>query len=488
MESLTDKMKIETHPKVIRWLAYTLAEIYNAKYSYLKENIIRLLEDKRKIVSSQDVVEWLIASIESINRSNGLILHPIELESKQDFDIGVIKSWSYRNFDDKSIHSLIRALNHQDEKIRKWAALSLGNKKNITEQVKFHLLGALEDDDYLVREWAVYAVRKNLFENDFILLKDRLDREENVRVKEWIVKSIPYTMHNDSYNTLACELTNNFFMTDELYAEAIINSLCNYYDIHDAENTMYDIIRNERRDIVILAAIKNIVNIPNAKFDRNKVGILVNSFKKTSYVPIKQQILFYLYNLFSNNEKQKIKNLIGFYGNSNKSDLINLFITNHALLNKNLSTGIKARDYDLLMQAFEEVHSNSKSTFFYIEKLEVKMRDQYRISQAGIVGPGAGKCAKINQNYNDKVNEDDFDVISKELIALKEHIHRGVKFEDDEKYILLGEVAQIGVAIKEKDSSKFLEKLQNIGHKIYDICKEIGCSVTAEYITRTLGL
>ena len=465
---LINRIETESHPKVVRWIAYTLAKLYSIKHISLGDDIVKSLKRKALYMLHDKVAsEWLVASIEAIERIYYSVPYPMELDSIDDISLGVVKSWSYSYLKNKYIDLLVKALNHSDDFTRKWAALSLGNSKEIDETIKNRLLNVLDDPSSLVREWAVYAVRNSLNEKDFKLIKNKLDMEDDVRVREWLVKSIPYTLHDNVYDRLIEEIGHGSYQTDDLYAEAVLNALFNYTDIHGSEQKMLDIISNEKRDIVILAAMKNVYK-SNKRINDFIIEIYIDALEKTKYDSVKQQILYYLYNSVSEKKKKLFDDLRGLENNLLNYKFINGIISNNKLLNQYVS---------------DETRSNKTNLFF----MEVSMRDQFNVENATVVGPNA-KVTEALFNNNVKTFDDGLDFIElcEDLQFFRTEYLKTKKDLSPDDTICLAEIAQAEKACQDADKNKVLQCLKSVGKWAIDFSTLIGADVLSGLLLKIL--
>ncbi len=301
---LINRLDEETHPKVIRWIAYTLANI-NAGHA-----AEAAISAKMKQVSDNDVMEWLIASKEklAISTDEKKMVIPIELHSKEDLLTGVIKSWAHINVNQQSIDILLKALNHPDAKIRRWAVLSIGNRKSISPNVKEAIKRCFDDDDYLVREWSMYAFRKCASEQDFEVYASELEREKHVRVREWVVKSLPHTQSRDVPLLLLHELENEKYTTDTLYTEAIITALSQYADRRDVRDKLISIIHRSNDDVILLATAADLNR--QSRRDERIVVALHEAYKKAQSESVRMQIGAQIIDSLDSTEKERISGIL----------------------------------------------------------------------------------------------------------------------------------------------------------------------------------
>ncbi len=296
----------EEHPKVIRWFAYTFAIIEAGVAA------IDALLQKTKQIFDEDVREWLIAATKCLEVSNYNLsnIYPVELGSKNDFDIGVIKSWGYKDYSPELMKYLMSALSHSKSHVRKWAALSIGNKSDITSEIKTALKESFHDDDYLVREWAMYAVKEFADESDLVNYTYVLEKETNVRAREWAVKGLPYTTHRDVPHLLVNEVEHSYFQTDPLYAESVITAMANYSEYGFVVDKMMSAVNGGQDDLVILAAINNLLKSSAFISDVKMSEILSSGYKTVKNSHVKNKIAMYLVDQLDISEKQNIYNIL----------------------------------------------------------------------------------------------------------------------------------------------------------------------------------
>ena len=83
-------------------------------------------------------------------------------------------------------------------------------------------------------------------------------------------------------------------------------------------------------------------------------------------------------------------------------------------------------------------------------------------------------------------NEFNYDAIIDEISLIKNYLKS--QDENDENYILMGELSRLNQATIKKDDNKIIDILQKCGQQIIDISKRIGCSILATYITHKFGI
>lgn len=503
--TLLNLFNSENHPKVIRWFAYTFAILECGIEA------ITALEIKIKQVFDDDVREWLIASTRSLELSYFKLnsTYPVELDSKDDFDIGVIKSWGYKENNPELIKHLMSALLHSKSHVRKWAALSIGNKSKISPKIKTALKESFQDDDYLVREWAMYAVKEFAEETDLVSYVYVLDKETNVRAREWAVKSLPYTEHRDVPHLLANEVEHRYFQTDRLYAESVITAMANYSEFGFITDKIVSTVNNGQDDLVILAAIKNLIKSTAAIGNIKMTEILSSGYKIVNNRHIKNQIAMYLVDQLDIYEKQNIYNLLNnevtsnilltFSSTDNAQQIISdifyesimsesqdtpcpdILDGNNRII-ENIGTDVLAEVVGNIVTG-KKIHAGTK---IFLGRYII-MGDQYNVKQAGAVGPHAhAENVTLNQVVFESSQQQDADTLKLQLELVRMEMAKSAKTSDD--FIAMGDVAKAEKAIELKDDKSTYEHLKSAGKWALDAATQIGASLAAEVIKKSMGM
>ena len=304
ISTLIERLKIETHPKVIRWIAYTLAILKADFYA------LNAINKKCRVVNDPLVNEWLIASAEkiSINQQIPNKPAPEELNSNIDFHIGVVKSWAYESLPKEFNKKLIEALNSPNPATRRWAVLSLGAKKINSPYLKDAIKSTFDDDDFLVREWAMYALKDVADENDILAYSRRLEIESHVRAREWAVKSLPHTQSRLVPDILLPEVNNEFFINDSLYAEAVITTLGFYADRKEIRDKLLSVLTSSNDDLILLACVAPLLKVTKNIEERSE--FLSFTYKRASNMSTRRQIGFEMVNLLNQQERNLLRHLI----------------------------------------------------------------------------------------------------------------------------------------------------------------------------------
>lgn len=117
------------------------------------------------------------------------------------------------------------------------------------------------------------------------------------------------------------------------------------------------------------------------------------------------------------------------------------------------------------------------------------MDDQYIANQVGVMGKKAGKNAIIiQQSSEQKINSTDFSTLTQEIAKIRQYLGNNSDMDVDFKDVITGNLAEINLAVKDKNSSKIFDCLKRGGKELYNIARNLGCSVLARYIANLLGL
>jgi hypothetical protein len=118
---------------------------------------------------------------------------------------------------------------------------------------------------------------------------------------------------------------------------------------------------------------------------------------------------------------------------------------------------------------------------------EVIMGDKYEAGQAGAMGLGAhAHDMNFNQVWNQFGNSIDLPLLATELSKLRAELKE--KATDADHDIAVGSLALAEQAAKKGDGSKTLEYLARAGKWALDAATQIGTSIAAEAIKKSLGM
>jgi uncharacterized protein YjbI with pentapeptide repeats len=124
---------------------------------------------------------------------------------------------------------------------------------------------------------------------------------------------------------------------------------------------------------------------------------------------------------------------------------------------------------------------------FYLQGGDARMGDEYKVGQAGAVGPQShAHDMTFNQIGGNIEKAMDLSELAGELATLREAMSREAAVSGH--YIALGEVAKAEEAAKVKDSSKVAESLKAAGKWSLDVATKIGATLAAEALKESMGL
>ena len=144
------------------------------------------------------------------------------------------------------------------------------------------------------------------------------------------------------------------------------------------------------------------------------------------------------------------------------------------------------RYVDLLLNAanpFGEYERTTRNIFIK----ELNMGDQYKVGQAGAVGPNAhAHDMTFQQVWNEAAGKIDLDALAGDLARLRSALKAEAKSPEEDAAV--GSIALAEVAAKEKDGPKALAHLKAAGHWALEIAEKIGVAVAAGAIKAGMGL
>jgi hypothetical protein len=118
---------------------------------------------------------------------------------------------------------------------------------------------------------------------------------------------------------------------------------------------------------------------------------------------------------------------------------------------------------------------------------EFVMHDQYKVGQAGAVGPGAhAHDITFNQVWNESSGNIDIAQLARELTELRNSLSK--EASKPEQYMALGEVAAAEKAAIEGNGAKALEHLKQAGSWVWDVATKIGVGVATAAAKTALGI
>jgi hypothetical protein len=139
-----------------------------------------------------------------------------------------------------------------------------------------------------------------------------------------------------------------------------------------------------------------------------------------------------------------------------------------------------SRYVDLLLRASNPVGEYSKGTRnLFIQELTVG--DQYKVGQAGAVGPNShAHDITFQQVWNEAAEKLDLETLASELAQLRPALKQASTSAEED--MAVGEVAMAEVAAKQKDGPKALAHLKNAGKWALGVAEKIGVGVATAAI------
>lgn len=173
---------LESDPKIAKWIALSLGRLGNPSSVPAIEATLQKTDDP-------DARDWLIVCLRMLSLDHGASsLRNLNLgSSTQALREAVVSSWENPRVGSDHIKSLLKAAEHQDAEVRRWAILALGTTP-ISVRAEWIIHG-LVDEDFLVREWTACSLSK-ICDPD---ASDQLvvaSTDLNPRVREWAIKAL----------------------------------------------------------------------------------------------------------------------------------------------------------------------------------------------------------------------------------------------------------------------------------------------------------
>lgn len=115
------------------------------------------------------------------------------------------------------------------------------------------------------------------------------------------------------------------------------------------------------------------------------------------------------------------------------------------------------------------------------------MGDQYKVGQAGAVGPQShAHDMTFQQIWNEAAPSLDLDALAQELTQLRPALKAAATTAEED--VAVGEIALAEVAAKQKDGPKALAHLKNAGLWALGVAEKIGVGVATTAIKTAMGL
>lgn len=144
------------------------------------------------------------------------------------------------------------------------------------------------------------------------------------------------------------------------------------------------------------------------------------------------------------------------------------------------------RYVDLLLRAANPLGEYARGTRNLFVK-ELNMGDQYKVGQAGAVGPQShAHDMTFQQIWNEAAPSLDLDALAQELTQLRPALKAAARTAEED--VAVGEIALAEVAAKQKDGPKALAHLKNAGQWALGVAEKIGVGVATAAIKTAMGL
>lgn len=145
-----------------------------------------------------------------------------------------------------------------------------------------------------------------------------------------------------------------------------------------------------------------------------------------------------------------------------------------------------SRYVDLLLKTASPPGEYARSTRnLFIQ--ELTMGDQYKVGQAGAVGPNSNAHdMTFQQVWNEAAPGVDLGALAEELARLRPALKSAANTAEED--VAVGEVALAEVAAKQKDGPKALVHLRNAGRWALEVAEKVGVGVATAAIKTALGV
>lgn len=151
--------------------------------------------------------------------------------------------------------------------------------------------------------------------------------------------------------------------------------------------------------------------------------------------------------------------------------------------NRNPEESIKTREKEvILLQYIGQIEN-------YINSGDIKMGDKYISENTVNQGKNAGKNS-INFQYNKENSSEhkDYQMIIDEINKLRDYIKKSKEYDDDAVDIIAGDLVKAKKALENEDEDTAVKQFKKLGKEVYQIAKNIGCSLLVKYFSGELGI
>jgi len=114
------------------------------------------------------------------------------------------------------------------------------------------------------------------------------------------------------------------------------------------------------------------------------------------------------------------------------------------------------------------------------------MNDQYKVNQAGAVGPNSHAENMTFNQINGSTSEIDLAQLGREMEELR--VILSTKANDSAHYVAMGEIASAETSAKTGDQVSALQHLSKAGSWVWETAKKVGIGVATAAALHELGL
>ncbi|MCI8810283.1 MAG: hypothetical protein HFF84_09180 [Oscillibacter sp.] len=338
--TLRECLEGETDGKAIRWFSFALA-LLKCDVASNQDSAARI-ERKQKMIDQQDVREWTQLSVSMLRGPNQkrvqLALDNSYSEIRKS---GIIESWMIQEKESALLRQVQRSLEDENADIRKWAVLSLGNSRRLASVDA--LADKLTDPDYLVREWAEWALYTQKDVSQLDPLQLRLISDPHPRVREWAAKSLAIYPWEQ---TLDCLI--QAFLTEEdlLCREGIISSLGGRSP--DVAELLFWVLGDKPDELLELACLEKLGDL-NLLLEQDYLDRFQPLRKELNHPKARREANLLLLKLYFDNPTGVLRSIL------TKASARELFEELSADTEAAVPESLRSRFQDLLEQKYTQV-------------------------------------------------------------------------------------------------------------------------------------
>lgn len=304
LQRIQNALVLEQDPRVVKWLAYTLAKIGDS-------SSLVFLGLKLKDVENEDARDWILMSKGLLSETvTGLLDFDtveklLDSSSLNDQREGALLTWHTKDLPETIRKKLTDKVNHVDPGVRRWAILSLGNSSKLPSSDI--IIGGLDDSDYLVREWTENVLARIKDPTAFVQLASRM-HDRHPRVREWAIKAIAAYGLPDTPGILMHHFVGE---QDELCREGIVTALRPWSEQEEVCNFLLFILRTEQSTVVKSSVIETIHLSSKLRVDPIVIEALLDIESKFVDNALRAQVGSTLLHTCTDDEIKQIGVLLG---------------------------------------------------------------------------------------------------------------------------------------------------------------------------------